>query len=51
MLFYPFTPCVFVSKKLSLQFDFGPAYVGLKEGAVSVDGIRFVVNFELTLYL
>jgi len=40
----------FIWRKLSLQFDFGPAYVGLGEGGVSVSGIRYVVNFGLTLY-
>jgi len=40
----------FLWRKLSLQFDFGPAQVGLKEGAVSATGIRFVVNFGLTVY-
>ena len=41
----------FIWRKLSLQCDIGPAYVGLDGGGVSVSGIRFVVNFGLTLYL
>jgi len=40
----------FAWKKLSLQFDFGPAYVGLEQGGATVSGIRFVVNFGLTVY-
>jgi hypothetical protein len=40
----------FLWKKLSLQGDIRPAYVGLKEGAVSASGIRFTVNFGLTVY-
>lgn len=41
----------FIRPKLSFQFDVGPAYIGLKEEVLSVDGIQFVVNFGLTYYL
>jgi hypothetical protein len=40
----------FIFRSLSLQFDFGPAYAALGEGGVSVTGIRYAVNFGLTLY-
>ena len=40
----------FIWKRLSLQCDGGAAYVGLKEGAVGTDGVRFAVNFGLTVY-
>jgi hypothetical protein len=40
----------FIWRKLSLQCDIGPAYVGLDGGGVSVSGIRFIVNFGLTVY-
>jgi hypothetical protein len=40
----------FILKSASLQFDGGPAYVGLGSGGVSVNGIRFVVNFGLMYY-
>jgi hypothetical protein len=39
----------FIWKKLSLQFDFGPAYVGLN-GDNPINGIRYVVNFGFTYY-
>jgi len=40
----------FIFKSLSLQADFGPAYVGLGKAGVSVSGIRYVVNFGLMYY-
>jgi hypothetical protein len=40
----------FMWKRLSLQFDFGPAWVGLEEGAVAIDELRYVVNIGLTVY-
>ncbi len=40
----------FVWERISLEFDFGPAYVGLSGGGMSAGGIRFVVNFGLTYY-
>ena len=40
----------FIRKNVSLQFDFGPAYAGLSQDAVSVNEIRFAVNFGLTVY-
>jgi len=40
----------FILKSLSLQFDFGPAYVGLNQAGISVGGLRFVVNIGLTQY-
>jgi hypothetical protein len=40
----------FIFRSASLQFDCGPAYVGLGNAGVSVNGIRFVVNFGLMYY-
>ena len=40
----------FIFKSLSLQADFGPAYVGLGKSGVSVSGLRYVVNFGLMYY-
>jgi len=42
----------FFWKKTSVQFDFGPAYIFLKDKnySVSVGGIEYVVNFGLNYY-
>ena len=40
----------FLWKKLSLQFDFGPAYITLENNRAWVYGIRYAVNFGLTYY-
>lgn len=42
----------FFAKKLSLQLDFGPAYIFLKDKDTSEDvgGIEYVVNFGINYY-
>jgi hypothetical protein len=42
----------FMWPKVSAQFDFGPAYVGLKDDdmSLSVGGIEYVMNFGFTYY-
>jgi hypothetical protein len=40
----------FIFRKLSVQFDFGPAWVELGERAFSADEIRYVVNLGVTYY-
>jgi hypothetical protein len=40
----------FLWKRLSFQFDFGPAYVKLQNSGTVANGIRYVVNFGLTYY-
>jgi len=42
----------FIFNKLSMQFDFGPAYVDLTGGNISFheNVVRYVVNFGLTYY-
>ncbi|HAH32109.1 MAG TPA: hypothetical protein DCL44_07335 [Elusimicrobia bacterium] len=42
----------FLAKSLSLQADFGPAYIALsdKNGPESVSGLEYVVNFGLNYY-
>ncbi|MEK7766669.1 MAG: CsgG/HfaB family protein [bacterium] len=37
-------------KRLSFQSDLGPTLVGLQEGTVSLNQVRFTVNFGLTVY-
>lgn len=43
---------VFVWRKLSVQCDFGPAYLRLtdKNGMVGQDGLSYIVNFGINLY-
>lgn len=38
--------------RVSVQLDFGPAYLGLKDKNYSVDvsGIEFIVNFGINYY-
>jgi hypothetical protein len=43
----------FAAKRLSLQMDLGPAYIGLTDGdtTVSVNGVEFVLNLGINYYL
>jgi hypothetical protein len=43
---------VLVRRRFSVQFDFGPAWIYLKDGAynISQSGIEYVVNFGLNYY-
>jgi hypothetical protein len=42
----------FVARRFSVQFDFGPAYLALKENkySLSASGIEFIVNFGVNYY-
>lgn len=42
----------FVSKKVSVQLDLGPAYISLSDDATStaVSGLEYVVNFGINYY-
>jgi hypothetical protein len=42
---------VFIRRNVSIQGDIGPAYVGLKRQRVTLDGMRYVVNFGITYYM
>jgi len=42
---------VFIRKNVSVQGDFGPAYVGVEGRRMTLDGIRYVVNFGITYYI
>ena len=43
---------IFFTKKLSLQIDFGPAFIFLKDKdtSVSVSGGEYVINFGINYY-
>jgi hypothetical protein len=46
---------VYLHRRFSLQFDFGPVYVSLKDTEISIQsiqsgGVGFIVNFGLTYY-
>ena len=40
----------FMWRKISLSFDFGPAQAELEQGNAKASGMRYVVNFGLTVY-
>ena len=42
---------VFIRKNISVQGDFGLAHVGLDGRRITLDGIRYVVNFGITYYI
>jgi len=44
---------VYIYRRFSVQFDFGPVYVSLKDRELSIQsgGIGFMVNFGLTYYI
>lgn len=47
---------VYLQRQFSLQFDFGPVYVSLRDGtapsqSIQSGGLGFMVNFGLTYYL
>ena len=42
---------VFIRRNVSVQGDFGPSYVGLNGRRITLDGIRYVVNFGITYYI
>jgi hypothetical protein len=43
---------IFLLRKVSFQFDFGPSYVYLKnyKNSISVSGVEYIVNFGLNYY-
>jgi hypothetical protein len=42
---------VFIRRNVSVQGDFGPSHVGLNGRRITLDGIRYVVNFGITYYI
>ena len=43
---------VFLLRRISFQFDFGPSYIHLKDAntSISVGGLEYIVNFGLNYY-
>ncbi len=40
----------FITKKMTLSFDIGPAYISLSSDDISVEGIEFVYNLGIYYY-
>ncbi len=40
----------FITKKMTLSFDIGPAYISLSSDDISVEGIELVYNLGINFY-